>query len=96
MDKAQVGILAPVPRLARYLTLSLNFGVEPPRSVQSLADLVDGNRTVAGFGYPLVQAMGRNIDGLRPFPSYFGSGLSLPSTQEAPLKIGAGVARWHS
>ena len=83
MDKAQVGILAPVPRLARYLTLSLGFGMAPRRSLQSLADLVDGNETVVGFGYPLLQALGRNIEGLRTFPAYLGSGLALPSTQEA-------------
>jgi porphyrinogen peroxidase len=83
MDKTQPGILAPAPRLARYLTLSLNFGTEPRGSLQSLADLVDGNRTVLGFGYPLLQALRRNIEGLRTFPSYFGSGLTLPSTQEA-------------
>jgi porphyrinogen peroxidase len=83
MDKAQVGILAPVPRLARYLTLSLGFGMAPRRSLQSLADLVDGNETVVGFGYPLLQVLGRNIEGLRTFPAYLGSGLALPSTQEA-------------
>ena len=83
MDKAQAGILAPVPRLARYLTLSLGFGMAPRRSLQSLADLVDGNETVVGFGYPLLQALGRNIEGLRTFPAYLGSGLVLPSTQEA-------------
>jgi putative iron-dependent peroxidase len=83
MDKTQSGILAPVPRLARYLTFSLNFGMEPRGYVQSLGDLVDGNKTVVGFGYPLLQALGQNIDGLRTFPSYFGSGLALPSTQGA-------------
>lgn len=83
MDKAQVGILAPIPRLARYLTLSLGFGMDPRRSLQSLATLVDGNETVVGFGYPLLQALGRNIEGLRTFPAYLGSGLALPSTQEA-------------
>ena len=83
MDRAQAGILAPVPRLARYLTFSLSFGVEPRPTVESLAHLVDGDKTVVGFGYPLLRALGRNIEGLRPFPSYFGSGLTLPSTQEA-------------
>jgi len=83
MDKAQPGILAPVPRLARYLSFSLTFGMEPRRSVQSLVDWVDGNNTIVGFGYPLLQAMGRTIEGLRTFPSYLGSGLALPSTQEA-------------
>ncbi|MGE5307151.1 MAG: Dyp-type peroxidase [Alphaproteobacteria bacterium] len=83
MDKAQAGILAPVPRLALYLTFSLNFGMEPRRPVQSLVDWVDGDKTIVGLGYPLLQAMGRNLKGLRTFPSYLGSGLALPSTQEA-------------
>ena len=75
MDKVQMGILAPAPRLAQYLMLSLQFGAEPKRLLQSLTDLVDGNKTVVGFGYPLLQALRRNIEGLRPFPSHFGSGL---------------------
>jgi putative iron-dependent peroxidase len=83
MDNVQSGILAPAPRLARYLSLSLNFGAEAREAVQFLADLVDGNKTVVGFGYPLLQALGRNIPGLRTFPCYFSSGLALPSTQEA-------------
>jgi putative iron-dependent peroxidase len=83
MDKVQMGILAPAPRLAQYLMLSLQFGAEPKRLLQSLTDLVDGNKTVVGFGYPLLQALRRNIEGLRPFPSHFGSGLVLPATQQA-------------
>jgi porphyrinogen peroxidase len=83
MDNVQSGILAPAPRLARYLILSLPFAAEPRRAVQSLADSIDGNQSVVGFGRPLVQALGKNIQGLRTFPSYFGSGLALPSTQGA-------------
>lgn len=83
MDYIQSGILAPVPRLARYLTLSLQFGTAPQRPVESLTEWIDGNQTVVGFGYPLLQVLGRRIEGLRTFPSYFGAGLALPSTQAA-------------
>ncbi len=83
MDNVQSGILAPAPRLARYLTLSLPFGADPRPAIQSLTDCVDGDKTIVGFGCPLLQALSRNIQGLRTFPSYFGSGLVLPSTQGA-------------
>jgi putative iron-dependent peroxidase len=74
MENVQAGILAPVPRLARYLTFSLKAGPFNGRSLQALTDLVDGNRTVTGVGYPLVLALGCTIPGLRIFPSHFGSG----------------------
>ena len=80
MDNVQSGILAPVPRLTRYLTFFLKTGSAPRQALQSLAELADGNKVVVGLGYPLVQALERNIPGLRTFPSYFGSGLALPST----------------
>ena len=38
---------------------------------------------VVGLGYPLVQALDRNIPGLRTLPLLFRSGLALPSTQVA-------------
>jgi putative iron-dependent peroxidase len=83
MDNVQSGILAPVPRLTRYLTFFLKTGSAPRQALQSLAELADGNKVVVGLGYPLVQALERNIPGLRTFPSYFGSGLALPSTSSA-------------
>ena len=83
MDNVQSGILAPVPRLTRYLTFFLKPGSAPRQALQSLAELADGNKVVVGLGYPLVQALERNIPGLRTFPSYFGSGLALPSTLSA-------------
>ena len=83
MDNAQSGILAPVPRLTRYLTFLLKPGSAPRQALQSLAELADGNKVVVGLGYPLVQALERNIPGLRTFPSYFGAGLALPSTSSA-------------
>ena len=83
MDNVQPGILAQLPRLARYLTFSLKSAALSRQTLLSLRDLADGNKVVVGLGYPLVLALERNIAGLRTFPSYFGSGEALPSTQVA-------------
>jgi putative iron-dependent peroxidase len=83
VDNVQPGILAPPPRLARFLTFSLKSGAAARQSLQALRENADGNKVVVGVGYPLVLALERHIDGLRTFPSYFGSGLVLPSTQAA-------------
>ena len=83
MDNVQTGILAPVPKVARYLTFSLKPGSATRQPLQALTDLADGNKVVVGVGYPTVLALERTIPGLRTFPSYFGAGLALPSTSSA-------------
>ena len=83
MDNVQKGILAPIPRLARYLTFSLKSPAVSRQALGSLAELVDGEKVVLGLGYPLVPALRRKVEGLRAFPSSFGSGLASPSTQAA-------------
>ncbi|WP_327437835.1 Dyp-type peroxidase [Pseudomonas donghuensis] len=65
----QPGILAaPVPAQARHLFFTLHSPAALPGVLDALQQQVDGSRVVAGFGAPLVQALGRNIDGLREFP----------------------------
>jgi len=62
MDNVQAGILAPVHRLARYLTFSLKAGGAPRRALQfirggesfSLSLRVIGS-TVPGFLVPLLR-----------------------------------------
>ena len=44
MADAQPGILAPVPRLGRYLNFSLKAGAEPRQALLKLIDLADGNQ----------------------------------------------------
>ena len=83
MDNVQSGILAPPPRLASYLTFSLKLHGAAAPAISSLVDIVEGNKVVVGFGYPAVNALNRQIAGLRIFPSFFGSGLALPSTPSA-------------
>lgn len=83
MANPQPGILAPVPRLARYLSFTLKPGVAPRRALTQLKGTADGDKFVVGIGQPTVLALGKNIAGLRPFPTNFGAGLVLPSTSAA-------------
>jgi len=84
MGESQPGILAPVPKLARYLNFSLKAGVAPGAALRELVKLADGNQVVVGIGLPAVLALGKSIAGLRPFPTHFGVGLILSSTS-SPL-----------
>jgi len=83
MKNVQPGILAAVPKFACYLSFSLKAGAKPANALRSLAGIADGDRVVVGIGQPTAVALGRNISGLRIFPTHFGSGLVLPSTSAA-------------
>lgn len=83
MKNVQRGILAPVPKVARYLTFSLKAGARPAKALRSLSKIVDGDQIVVGIGQPTAIALGRRIAGLRIFPTEFGAGLVLPSTSAA-------------
>ena len=83
MENCQAGILAPAPRLGRYLNFSLRAGVEPRQELIDLVEIADGDNVVVGFGQPTVLALGKTIANLRPFPTHFGAGLVLPSTSSA-------------
>jgi len=83
VSTSQPGILAPIPRLARHVTFSLEPGASPRRALGELSRLADGERTVAGIGESLALALGRNIEGLRAFPAHSGGGLDIPSTPSA-------------
>lgn len=83
MGHAQAGILAPIPRLARYLTFVIVPGADIRPALTALTDVVDGEETVLGVGRSTVQALGREIKGLKPFPSFTGPGFDVPSTPAA-------------
>ncbi len=83
MSNVQPGILAPVPRLARYLEFSLNPDSQPRLALATLADMADGEKVVVGIGQSLVLALGSHIDGLRTFPHHVGNGIEVPSTPKA-------------
>jgi len=83
MRNNQPGILAPVPKLARYLKFSLKAGAKPRAALLELARLADGSKFVVGIGQPVALALGKTIEGLRTFPTHFGAGLVLPSMPSA-------------
>ena len=83
MNNVQPGILAPVPKLARYLSFSLKAGSNPRRALGAMVECVDGAAVVVGVGQSLVRVLGGDIPGLRVFPTQFGSGLILPSSSSA-------------
>mgnify|MGYP001388236407 CR=1 FL=1 len=83
MDDVQAGILAPLPKLARYLSLSVRMGANPGDALRALIGLADGESIVVGVGQSLVRVLGKEIPGLRVFPTQFGSGLILPSSSAA-------------
>ncbi|MGE0386066.1 MAG: Dyp-type peroxidase [Gammaproteobacteria bacterium] len=83
MQRHQKGILAALPKAAQFLTFTLKSGARPRRALAELVARADGDQCVLGVGVPLVHALGAEIPGLRSFPSGFGTGLALPSTQAA-------------
>jgi len=80
---AQPGILAPIPRHARYLTFALKQGAQPRVAVNALAAAADGKACVVGLGGLLLFAMHKEMEGLRPFPHHRGEGFEVPSTPAA-------------
>ena len=50
MQYTQPGILAPVPRLARYLTFRARPDSDPARALAALSTISDGESAVVGFG----------------------------------------------
>lgn len=81
-SSAQAGILAPLPRHARFVVLGLRPGAIVERLRDRLASVHLDERTVVGIGQPMVQA-GATLRGLRPFPGVAGTGCAFPSTQGA-------------
>ena len=83
MNHAQPGILAAVPRAARYLVFCLRPDADPRPALARLAAVVDGERTVVGLGRSLVLALGARVEGLHGFPLVGGRGIEVPSTPAA-------------
>jgi len=83
MSLVQPGILAPVPRLARYLAFDLVPGADARGALARLAATVDPAATVVGIGRTATLALGRAVPGLRDFPARAAAGIGLPSTPAA-------------
>lgn len=66
---AQTGILAPVPRIGRYLFFSLTGAAQiAGAALTRLAPLANGDAVVVGLGQDCVAALGATVPGLRTFP----------------------------
>jgi putative iron-dependent peroxidase len=83
MANVQPGILLPLPLQARYLMFSLKHAPSAREGLGALTAVVDGEQLVAGIGLSLVAHLGKEIPGLRVFPSHAGAGLEVPSTPTA-------------
>jgi putative iron-dependent peroxidase len=83
MSQIQKGILAPVPKHARYLSFTITPNKNPAGSLRNLCKLADGDKIVVGLGQSLVRALSREVPGLEAFPSYTGAGVDVPSTPAA-------------
>ena len=82
MNSTQAGILQGLPRVARYLSFSLNDASAVRAALMRLVDLVDGDTVVVGLGPPTVAALGVSVPGLRPFPDLSAT-VNVPSTPVA-------------
>jgi putative iron-dependent peroxidase len=83
MKNVQPGIMADVPRLARYLVFSLVPDEDPRPCLESVRELADGELVVVGLGASAVAAMGQKIEGLGVFSADSGPGFEVPSTPMA-------------
>ena len=83
MSLYQSSILAkPIPSQARYMFFALKSVEALPAALDTLSQWVDGKSVVAGFGSPLVLALGAKVPGLRVFPA-INAMVENPSTQHA-------------
>jgi len=83
VKNVQPGILAPIPRQARYLTFGMKQGAQPREAVKALSKAAYGETCVVGLGALLLFALQKEIEGLRPFPRHRGEGFEVPSTPAA-------------
>jgi len=83
MTISQPGILAPVPDHCRYLEFGLIPDTDVSAVLRRLASRAADPGAVVGVGPGLARQLGRDIPGLRPFPTLTGPGCETPSTQAA-------------
>ena len=82
MSSAQPGILAPVSRFSRFLFFDLAEGQQPTEALSRIQACAADEDLVLGIGPSLVPG-GSDIAGLRTFPALDGTGVTVPSTQNA-------------
>jgi porphyrinogen peroxidase len=97
MTSAQPGILAPLPRVGRYLAFTLSPAPGQAKRLrtrlQKLAPLAQGGSLVLGLGADCIEALGGLVPGMREFPALHGpqngraqdATITVPSTPAAVL-----------
>jgi len=80
VTRPQPGILAPVPRVARFLRLQRLPGEDHASALADLAGDPWGAERVLGLGAGLVAALGGSVPPLRPFPALAGPSPAVPCT----------------
>jgi len=83
MKNSQPGILESIPQHGKYLFYDLIPEGNAAGCLQSLSDIVDGVKIVAGLGQSLTLKLGAEIPGLRCFPARSTAGIDIPSTPAA-------------
>ena len=80
VESLQSGILAPLPKQARYLLFSAWPKASFGPALRFLRDTVDGESAVIGVGPSLAQELGGAIPALETFVAPAGSKRDIPST----------------
>lgn len=93
----QPSILAEVAPAGRYLVLGLEPGASAADLLERLQPLEPSEGLVVGLGAPFVRALGRELAGLRAFPSLDvkGRALAIPATQGALFLHARGEDHGH-
>jgi putative iron-dependent peroxidase len=82
-ERAQPGILKPVPHVARSLTFRIDCPEKLRETLRRFANEFCSDCAIVGLGEPCTLSLGANVPGLRTFPSMSGPALAVPSTQDA-------------
>lgn len=84
---AQPGILAPVPRVGRYLFFSVAQADQVSVCLALLASVANGDTVVTGLGAQCLAAIGADaagrVPGLHDMPALTGKGVNTPATPAA-------------
>jgi putative iron-dependent peroxidase len=83
MKSCQPGILAEVPRLARYLSFTLKPDVATDTVRRLVQERLNRQHCVVGFGLELIMALDQDLPGLKPFPVLCGPAFTVPATPSA-------------
>jgi putative iron-dependent peroxidase len=83
MKTVQGAILANETRMARYLFFSIYDQNTVADCLRSVAEQVDGEKTLLAIGESLTQALSASVPGLKTFPAQSGSAIDVPATPSA-------------